>query len=66
MRGECEVDALLLFVSDISRYPVSQIDMAAWEVEVLRVAIVRQYIALEAEPVSVVFGISFTALGEIP
>jgi hypothetical protein len=63
--GDGKVDALFVLVCDGRRDAVSQVDLALGEVEVLGIAVVRHDIALEAEPVAVVLGVSFAALGQV-
>lgn len=53
---------LLVLVCNARRNSVAEIDVAAGEVEVLGIAIVREDVALETEPVAVVFGVALATL----
>jgi len=65
MRRDCEVNCILVLVRDAGRDAVSQVDLAAGEVEILGITVIRENIAFETEPVAVELGIPLAALGKV-
>lgn len=63
VRDDSEVYPFLVLVGDVGRNPVPQVDLATGKIEVLRIPVVGEDIALEAKPVAVVLGIPLAALG---
>ena len=65
MGDDVKVDGVLVLVGDAGRDAIAQVDLAAGKVEVLGVTVVREDIALEAEPVAVVLWVAPAALGQV-
>lgn len=60
--GHDEIEPLLLLIRDVDGYGVPEVDLAVGEVDVGGVRVVREDVALETEPISVVMGIPPAAL----
>jgi hypothetical protein len=64
--GDSEVHTLLIFIGNCSRDAIAKVDLAMRKVQVRRIAIVREDVAFQAEPVAVVLGVTFPTLGQVP